>query len=105
MVRIFDINVCKGFIKDVFLNAQNSCSVDDMKHFANLDNDIDRFRFASEIDCIKNYEIKRTQSSMKSARVSQNFKQKGNVAFQQKKWPIALELYNKSLIMTPENGK
>lgn len=105
MVRIFDINECKGFIKDIFLKVQNSCSVEQMNDFSKLDNDIERFCFASKIDNLKNYEVKRKQFTMKSIRVAQNFKQKGNNAFQHQKWSIALDLYNKSLIMIPADGK
>lgn len=104
MSRFSEQTECKGFIQDLFLNMQKSMSAEQVKNFTNLDTDESRYKFVAKIKCVKEFQVTRS-TLRKNAKIALDFKQKGNKAFQNKNYVIAIECYNKSLLTLPsENG-
>lgn len=101
MGRFTDNGENKGFITDLFQSLQKSLNAEQVKNFANLENDEGRFKFVSQLDDVKNFEVTHNNESIKSASLALEFKQKGNKAFQQQNWLAALDFYNKALLLLP----
>lgn len=94
----------KGFIKDLFQDLQSNLSAEQVKNFANLENDEARFKFLSQHQSVKNFQVTKNKS-IKNLTLALDFKQKGNKAFQAKNWLAALDFYNKGLLLLPsEHG-
>lgn len=105
MTRFVELEECEGFIKDLFRNVQNSLNEEQVKCFADLGTEEARYKFVSQIKCVKDFEVTRTPS-IKDLKLALDFKQKGNKAFEAKNWIAAVENYNKSLLILPnENGE
>lgn len=100
-----DINQRDGFIREIFMNVCNSCGADQIKSFAELSNDEERFRFLSSMKGRQVFEVTRNTDSMKNSALALAYKQKGNEKFQSKQWMAAADFYNKSILILPsEHG-
>lgn len=101
-----DINQRDGFIREMFMNVCNSCDADQIKTFAGLSNDAERFRFLSSMKSREVFKVTRNTDSMKNYALALAFKQTGNEKFQSKQWMAAADSYNKSLLILPsEHGE
>lgn len=104
MGRFTEQGESKGFIKDLFQDLQSNLSAEQVKNFANLENDEARFKFISQHESVKNFQVTKNKS-IKNLTLALDFKQKGNRAFQAKNWIVALDFYNKGLLLLPaEHG-
>lgn len=105
MGRFTDESESKGFIKELFQNLQSNLNAEQVKNFANLDNDEARYKFVSQNASLKEFTVSRNES-IKNLKLSLDFKQKGNGAFQSQNWKSALDFYNKGLLLIPaEHGE
>lgn len=106
MGRIFqEDGLKKGFIKELFENLQANLNAEQVKNFANLEDNEARYKFISQSSGPKEFVVSRN-ASIKNTKLSLDFKQKGNNAFQKQNWIAALDFYNKGLILLPsDNGK
>lgn len=100
MGRFTEIHEDGGFIQELFRDLQSTLTAEQIKNFANLENDRDRFKFVSQIDNVKRFEVVRT-GVIKNWTLALDFKQKGNVAFKQQSWNVAVDFYNKGLLLLP----
>lgn len=95
-----------GFIKDLFQKLQSNLTAEQVKNFANLEDDASRYKFISQNPTIKDFKITLYNKSIKNNDLANEYKLRGNREFQQKNWTASLEAYNKGmLLMPPENGK
>lgn len=101
MGRFTDFGDNKGFITDLFQTLQKNLNAEQVKNFANLEDDEGRFKFVSQLGDVKNFQVTHNIESIKSASLALEFKQKGNKAFQQQNWLAALDFYNKALLLIP----
>lgn len=102
---VFDINQRDGFIREIFMNVCNSCNAEQIKSFAELDKDEERFRFLSSIKSRQAFKLTRNTDSTKNYALALGLKQKGNEKFQSKQWMAAADFYNQSILVLPsENG-
>lgn len=100
MGRLSELHEDGGFIQELFQDLQSTLTAEQIKNFANLENDRDRFKFVSQIDNVKKFEVLRN-GIIKNATLALDFKQKGNDAFKQQNWNIAVDYYNKGLLLLP----
>lgn len=99
-------NESSGFIKEIFQKLQSNLNAEQVKNFANLEDDESRFKFISQNPSIKDFQVTLYSKTIKNADFALEFKLKGNRAFQQENWMAALDYYNKGLLLLPqENGK
>lgn len=103
MGRFTDSGENKGFITDLFQTLQKSLNAEQVKNFANLENDEGRFKFVSQLDDVKKFQVTHNES-IKSLSLALDFKQKGNKAFQHQNWLAALDFYNKALLLLPSEA-
>lgn len=104
MGRFTDHGESKGFIKELFQKLQSNLNAEQVKNFANLEDDEARYKFISQNSCLKEFEVTRN-ASIKNHKLAMDFKQKGNKGFQSQNWLSALDFYNKALLLLPpENG-
>lgn len=95
----------KGFVKDLYQQLQQTLNSEQVKNFANLESDEARYKFVSQNESIKQIQLTRN-ASLKNIKLALDFKQKGNKAFQKQQWLMALDFYNKGLLLMPaENCK
>lgn len=95
----------KGFIKELFEKLQSNLNAEQVKNFANLENNEARYKFISQNPGLKEFVVSQN-ASIKSTKLALDFKQKGNQAFQKQNWLTALGFYNKALILLPsDNGE
>lgn len=105
MGRFTDETESKGFIKELFLKQQSSLNAEQVKNFANLENDAARVKFVLQNSDSKEFTVSRN-ALIKNIELALEFKQKGNNAFQSQNWKIALNFYSKGLLLMPaENGR
>lgn len=105
MGRFTDETESKGFLKELLQNLQSNLNGDQVKQFANFDNDEARYKFVVQDPKLKEFTVSRN-ASIKSVELALNFKQKGNTAFKNQNWKSALDFYNKSLLLMPaEHGE
>lgn len=100
MGRFTEFHENSGFIQELFQDLQSTLTSEQIKNFANLENDRDRFKFVSQIDNVKKFEVLRN-GIIKNAALALDFKQKGNDAFKQENWNLAVDYYNKGLLLLP----
>lgn len=107
MGRFTEGNESKSFIPELFQDLQSTLTAEQIKNFANLEDDTSRLKFVSQIDSVKEFQVtKNRNDSMKNLALALDFKQKGNKAFQSQSWNVAVDFYNKSLLLLPsDNGK
>lgn len=92
----------KMFFKDLYADIEQSCSAEQLRNFANLDNDEARFQFVHALDGVRRIdELQRIDHKTKNANIALELKKQGNARFQAKMWPAALDCYNKSQLATP----
>lgn len=101
MVRFTDETESKGFIKELFQTLQSNLNAEQVKNFANLEDDAGRFKFVLQNEGLKEFVVSRNPS-IKNSKLALDFKQKGNHAFQKQNWKEALDFYNKGLLLLPE---
>lgn len=105
MGRFSDETETKGFLKGLFQKLQSNLNAEQVKNFANLDNDEERFKFVVKDANLKEFTVSRN-ASIKNLKLSLDFKQKGNSEFQRQNWKSALDFYNKGLLLLPaEHGE
>lgn len=105
MGRFTEFHENSGFIQELFQDLQSALTAEQIKNFANLENDRDRFKFVSQIENVKKFEVLRN-GIIKNATLALDFKQKGNIAFKQQNWNVAVDFYNKGLLLLPgDNSK
>lgn len=101
-----DISPSDGFIREIFMNVCNNCDAEQIKSFADLRDDEERYRFMATLECRQAFKVTRNETSLKNYALALTFKQKGNEKFQMKQWIAAVDFYNKSLLIIPsEYGK
>lgn len=105
MGRFTDKTESKGFLKDLFQKLQSNLNAEQVKNFANLDDDEARYKFVVQDPNLKEFTVSRNES-IKNLKLSLDFKQKGNGEFQSQNWKSALDFYNKGLLLVPaEHGE
>lgn len=100
MGRFTEQGESKGFIKELFQDLQSNLTAEQVKNFANLENDEARFKFISQQQSVKDFQVTKNKS-IKNLTLALDFKQKGNKEFQAKNWIAALDFYNKGLLLLP----
>lgn len=105
MAKIMDLDKVEGFFRGLYNNIDNSCDQNEKNRFASLRDDDERVAFMMNLRSFKDLKFTRVPSEKNDAEALQ-FKQDGNAAFLAKNWKLALECYNKCVLMTPtQNGK
>lgn len=105
MGRFTDETESKGFLKELLQKLQTNLNAEDVKNFANLNNDEARLKFVVQDPNLKEFIVSRN-ASIKNVKLALDFKQKGNTAFQSQNWKLALDFYNKGLLLLPaEHGE
>lgn len=105
MGRFSEQKESSGFIKEIYQKLQSGLNAEQVKNFANLEDDEARFKFVSQQPSVKDFKVTLYSDSIKNSDLAIEFKLKGNRAFQQKDWRTALDFYNKGLLLLPqENG-
>ncbi|XP_055699154.1 SET and MYND domain-containing protein 4 isoform X2 [Phlebotomus papatasi] len=92
----------QDFFKTFCNNVLNSMSTEDFDKFAKLSNDRDRCEFVSNLTTVKSLNVTR-EKSVKNLDKALALKKEGNTAFQNKEWRKALDLYNQSYFITPND--
>ncbi|XP_031636986.1 SET and MYND domain-containing protein 4-like [Contarinia nasturtii] len=106
MGRFTEQSESTGFIKDLFQKLQSSLNAEQVKNFANLEDDASRYKFISNNPVIKDFQITLYDKSIKNDDLANEYKLRGNREFQKKNWTASIESYNKGLLlMPPENAK
>lgn len=96
--------ISKGFLQELLQKLQSNLSAEQVKNFANLDNDEARIKFVVQNANLKEFTVTRN-STIKNVELALDFKKKGNTAFQSQNWKSALDFYTKGLLLLPaENG-
>lgn len=104
MAEVVDLGTCDGFFKDLYINIEKSCNKEDLRQFTACKTDEERIRFMHNVKAFKDLKYSRVYSA-KNDGAAQNFKNEGNLAFQLRQWKLALDFYNKCVLMTPvDNG-
>lgn len=101
MGRFTDETESKGFLKELLQKLQTNLNAEQVKIFENLDNDEARFKFVLQDPNLKEFTVSRN-ASIKNVELALDFKQKGNNAFQSQNWKLALDFYNKGLLLLPD---
>lgn len=104
MGRFSELHEENGFIQELFQDLQSSLTAEQIKNFANLGSDRDRFKFVSQIDNVKKFQVLHN-AVIKNNALALDFKQKGNVAFKQQNWNVAVDFYNKGLLLLPGDNR
>lgn len=91
----------KHFFQDLYASIEKNLSEDQLKKFANLGTDLERFRFVHELGGVDQFEALRSQANGKCPKEALELKKQGNVAFQAQNYQKALETYTDSQLMTP----
>lgn len=104
MAKIMDLDKVEGFFRGLYRNIENSCEPSEKIRFASLRDDGERVAFMMNLKSYKDLKFTRVPSEKNDGEAMQ-FKQEGNTAFLAKNWKLALECYNKCVLMTPtQNG-
>ncbi|XP_055316538.1 SET and MYND domain-containing protein 4 [Sitodiplosis mosellana] len=104
MGRFSEQNESSGFIKEIYQKLQSGLNAEQVKNFANLEDDEARYNFVSQQPSIKEFQVTLYSKSIKNADFALEFKLKGNRAFQQKNWLASLDFYNKGLLLLPSEN-
>lgn len=105
MGRFTDDTESKGFLKELLQKLQSNLNAEQVKQFANLDDDEARYKFVVKDPNLKEFTVSRN-ASIKNVKLALDFKQRGNAAFKDQVWKSALDFYNKGLLLLPaEHGK
>lgn len=104
MGRFTDESESKGFITELFQKLQSGLTAEQVKNFANLEDDASHIKFVLHNPSLKEFTVSRN-ASIKNVKLALEFKQKGNAAFQSQNWKAAMDFYNKALLLLPaEHG-
>lgn len=77
-------------------------STEDFDKFSKFSNDRERCEFVSSLTTVKSLNVAR-EKSVKDLDKALALKKEGNTAFQNKEWRKALDLYNQSYFITPND--
>lgn len=99
----------KHFCKDLYSSIEKNCSDEQLKKFANLATDGERFQFVHELDgvdqCNAAAAALRSAANGKSTVDALQLKKQGNALFQAQNYAAALAKYTESQLVTPtDNG-
>uniref|UniRef100_A0A1B6CWC9 MYND-type domain-containing protein n=1 Tax=Clastoptera arizonana TaxID=38151 RepID=A0A1B6CWC9_9HEMI len=90
--------------KNYHTNFRNSLTTQDLNHFSSLSNDIDRFSFVYGFPSAHEYKIV-VYKQQKSIELATHFKEDGNKAFQNGKYKVALHLYSRAILESPQDSE
>lgn len=97
----------KHFFHELYASIEKKCSEEQLKKFAILGTDEERFKFVDNLVGVNHqFDALRFNSNGKCSKDALELKKEGNSAFQVKDYTTALEKYTKSQLVTPtENGE
>lgn len=95
------INDQKQFFKDLYESIETNCSEDQLKNFANLGTDEERFKFVHNLSGVERFDTLRDRPNGKCLSEAIELKKQGNAAFQTQNYVVALEKYTQSQLVTP----
>lgn len=103
-----------GFFLNFYQNARNTLKSDEIQTFSSLANNQERFKFAHSVsnieaklrlirhECGSKHQVDKSETHFyKDRNCAIEMKKFGNKFFQNQQWNEALNFYNKSYIMLP----
>lgn len=91
----------KHFFHDLYASIEKNCSDEQLKTFANLGTDFERFQFVHDLGGAAQFDELRRKSNDKCPNEAVKLKKQGNSAFQAQNYAVALEKYTESQLLTP----